>query len=65
MTPPPGKMMVSARVPKALVARVDYAVRNTMSAAVTNRSSAIEAALEIWTAIEADQLKERLGGPKK
>lgn len=66
MTAPNGKkIMVSARVPKVLVARIDLAVRNTADPQVTNRSTAMAAAMRLWTDTEELYLKERLGGPKK
>lgn len=57
--------MVSARLPASLVDRVDYVTRNTDGDA-TNRSLAIQAALEGWLPGQEQRL-EQLGilTPKK
>lgn len=39
--------MISARLPRALVERVDYVARNA-EGPITNRSKAVRAALEAW-----------------
>lgn len=59
-------MMVSARLPAALIDRVDFAVRNVDSRTVKNRSDAISEALSQWVAAQDREL-ERLGvkTPKK
>lgn len=48
--------MISARVPAALVVRLDYVARNTENTAVKNRSTAVLAALETWLAAQEQRL---------
>ena len=64
MSEQPSKM-VSARLPASLVARVDFVTRN-VPGAPENRSLAVFAALQGWTAQQEQEL-ERLGikAPKK
>lgn len=52
--------MVSARVPTELIGRVDFAVRNTTSENVNNRSDAVAEALAMWADGQEAELK-RLG----
>lgn len=58
MTPERKSTMVSARVPAAVVARVDFVVRNIDSEAVNNRSAALLAALEAWLPGQERRLEE-------
>lgn len=51
-------VMVSARLPAALVERVDYVTRNTDSKTVDNRSTAVRAALEGWLPAQEKKLEE-------
>lgn len=51
---------INARVPDALLARVDFVVRNLDSTAVKNRSTAFLAAIEAWLLTQEEQL-EKLG----
>jgi hypothetical protein len=51
-------VMVSARVPAATVARVDFVTRNIDSEVVKNRSTALLAALEAWLPGQEDRLRE-------
>lgn len=53
-------IMVSARLPAALVARVDFIVRNSEPELVRNRSTAVELALLAWLPDEETRL-EKLG----
>jgi Arc/MetJ-type ribon-helix-helix transcriptional regulator len=57
MTPERKSLMVSVRLPAALVARADYVARNT-DGEVKNRSSALRAALENWLPGQEDRLRE-------
>lgn len=41
-------VMLSARLPKPLVERLDYVARNTDSDNVKNRSTALRSAIEAW-----------------
>lgn len=50
--------MVSARVPKAVVTRLDYVTRNIDSETVRNRSAAMLAALEAWLPGQEKRLEE-------
>lgn len=52
--------MVSARVPVELIGRVDFAVRNTTSENVNNRSDAVAEALANWADGQEQEFK-RLG----
>jgi Arc/MetJ-type ribon-helix-helix transcriptional regulator len=57
--------MISARLPRALVERVDFVTRNTEGDA-TNRSKAVRAALETWLPEEERRLKQLgLAPPEK
>lgn len=51
-------VMISARLPVALVDRVDYVTRNIDSQTVTNRSTALREALEKWLPGCEDRLRE-------
>jgi len=53
-------VMVTCRLSKALVERVDYAVRNIPTGETLSRSRAIEAALTAWVNA-AEQELTRLG----
>lgn len=65
MAPERKSTMVSARLPAALVARMDYVARNTEGDA-QNRSSAMRAALEHWLPGQEQRLEQLLGPlPKK
>lgn len=57
--------MISARVPAAMVTRLDFVARNTEVAAVKNRSTAVFAALEAWLTAQEDRLRELGVLPKK
>lgn len=50
---------ISARLPAALLPRVDFVIRNT-EGEIKNRSIAFQAALEFWLAAEEKKL-ETLG----
>ena len=50
--------MISARLPTALVERLDYVTRNIDSETVKNRSSALRAALDAWLPGCEDRLRE-------
>lgn len=50
--------MISARLPAAVVTRVDFIVRNVDNEAVKNRSAALLAALEAWLPGQEDRLRE-------
>lgn len=49
---------IDARMPPALIARVDFVVRNINNEAVRNRSAAFLAALEAWIPGQEDKLRE-------
>ncbi len=51
-------VMISGRLPAALVDRVDYVARNIDSDTVKNRSTALRAALEAWLPGCEDRLRE-------
>lgn len=55
----PESTMISARLPAALVARVDFVARNT-EGEIKNRSVALRAALESWLPDQERKL-EQLG----
>lgn len=60
-------VMVSARLPASLVARVDFLTRNT-EGGIYNRSVAVQTALESWLPNEEKTLErrlEQLGAPSK
>jgi Arc/MetJ-type ribon-helix-helix transcriptional regulator len=57
--------MVSARVPKDLVSRVDFVARNIDSDVIKNRSAAVQAALEAWLPGQEDRLRDLGILPKK
>lgn len=59
------KTMVSARLPAALVARVDFVARNIDSEHVKNRSVAIEIALQEWLPKQEQRLEQLGVLPKK
>lgn len=48
-------MMVSVRLPAALVARADYIARNT-DGEIKNRSAALRVALETWLPGQEERL---------
>lgn len=48
---------LNARVPAALVARMDFVIRNTDTIA-ESRSAALLAALEAWLPVQEDRLRE-------
>lgn len=50
--------MVSLRLPKGLVARVDFVARNTDSETVKSRSAALHAAVEAWLPAQERRLEE-------
>lgn len=50
-------VMVSARLPAALVARADFVARNT-DGDIKNRSAALQAALEEWLPEQEQRLVE-------
>jgi predicted DNA-binding protein len=50
--------MISGRLPKALVERLDYVCRNIDSETVKNRSAALREALEAWLPGREDRLRE-------
>lgn len=51
-------VMISGRLPAALVERVDYVTRNIDSDTVKNRSAAVREALEGWLPGQEDRLRE-------
>jgi predicted DNA-binding protein len=51
-------VMISGRLPTALVERLDYVTRNIDSETVKNRSAAIREALEAWLPGCEDRLRE-------
>jgi hypothetical protein len=53
------KIMISARVPASLVARLDFVVRNTEGDATRNRSVTLQLALETWLEDEEARLEAR------
>jgi len=59
------KTMISARLPAALIARVDFVARNIDTEAVKNRSAAVHAALETWLPAQERRLEELGIIPKK
>lgn len=64
MTPERKGTMLSARVPKTLVERVDFITRN-IDTPVDNRSKAVVAALEAWVPGQEERLRELGLLPKK
>lgn len=56
--------MVSARLPRLLVERVDFVTRNT-DGDITNRSKALRAALETWLPAQEERLMQLGILPKK
>jgi hypothetical protein len=50
------KLMISVRLPAALVARVDFVARNIDSEVVKNRSTALHAAVEAWLPTQEERL---------
>lgn len=65
MTSERKSIMVSARVPTALVVRVDFIVRNIDTESVKNRSAALQAALEAWLPSQEKRLEDLGIIPKK
>lgn len=57
MTPERKSTMVSARLPRELVARVDFVVRNSEPETVKNRSTALEMAVLAWLPNEEERLR--------
>jgi len=58
--------MISARLPKDTVARVDFVVRNIDNDDLVTRSAALQAALETWLPPQEKRLVELgLTPPKK
>ena len=51
-------IMISGRLPRALVERLDYVTRNIDSETVKNRSAALREALEAWLPGREDRLRE-------
>lgn len=51
-------VMISGRLPIALVGRLDYVTRNIDSEIVKNRSAALREALEAWLPGREDRLRE-------
>lgn len=51
-------VMISGRLPTALVERLDYVTRNIDSETIKNRSAAIREALEAWLPGREDRLRE-------
>jgi len=51
-------VMISGRLPVALVDRLDYVTRNIDSETIKNRSAALRAALEVWLPGCEDRLRE-------
>lgn len=67
MTPERKAVMISARLPASLVARVDFLTKNT-EGPVRSRSAALQAALEHWLPEQERTLEKRLeelGAPSK
>lgn len=58
MDPERNSVMISGRLPKALVERLDYVTRNIDSETVKNRSAALREALEAWLPGREDRLRE-------
>jgi predicted transcriptional regulator len=65
MTPERKSTMVSARLPTALVERVDFVTRNIDSDSLITRSAAVAAALEAWLPAQEERLAELGLIPKK
>ena len=57
--------MVSVRLPVALVARVDFVVRNSEPEMVKNRTAAVASALIAWLPNEETRLQNLGVIPKK
>lgn len=60
-------VMVSARLPASLVARVDFIAKNT-EGDIRSRSAALQTALEAWLPAQETTLEKRLeqlGAPSK
>jgi predicted DNA-binding protein len=51
-------VMISGRLPVALVERLDYVTRNIDSETIKNRSAALREALEVWLPRCEDRLRE-------
>jgi predicted DNA-binding protein len=58
MDPERKTVMISGRLPVALVERLDYVIRNIDSETVKNRSAALREALEAWLPGCEDRLRE-------
>lgn len=58
MPPERKTVMISVRLPVALVTRVDFIARNTTSEATANRSKALHAAVEAWVPTQEKRLTE-------
>jgi predicted DNA-binding protein len=58
MDPERKTVMISGRLPAALVERLDYVTRNIDSETVKNRSAALREALEAWLPGREDRLRE-------
>lgn len=53
--------MFSARVPRDLIERVDFVVRNSEPDTIPSRSAAVQMALEDWLAGPEHDVRKRLG----
>ncbi|MEL7086938.1 MAG: hypothetical protein AAGL98_00605 [Planctomycetota bacterium] len=58
-------VMISARVPKPLVARADFIARNIDSDGLRNRSLIVQAALEAFLPVQEQRLRDLGIIPKK
>jgi hypothetical protein len=65
MTPERKDHRLNARVPAALVTRMDFIIRNTSGEETKNRSGALLAALEFWLLAQEDELRTLGVIPKK
>jgi len=66
MTPERKTVMISARLPADLVARVDFVTRNDISpGAARNRSAALQTALENWLPGRENDVGKVLGTASK
>lgn len=65
MTPERKDTRVCARLPKTLMERVDYVVRNSEPEQVKNRSTALQLALLAWLPTEEKRLMQLGVLPKK
>lgn len=62
---PERKVMISVRLPAALVARVDFIARNIDGDTIKNRSTALCAAVETWLPAQEERLQVLGVLPKK